>query len=87
MTALVFIIPMMLFGILACVFAHLYHREKDEKEAISQVLTDWQDRIVTLIDKAPENGKRTVDNVLALSDKLKDYITKDGELVKITIVK
>lgn len=87
MNALFFIIPMVIFGILACVFSHLYHKEKEEKEAIAQCLAEWKDRIVTLIDKAPANGKRELDNVLALSDKLKKYVVKDGGIVKITVVK
>lgn len=86
MTA-VFTILLLLLTIALCVFAHLYFDEKEEKEAISQALIEWKDKVITLTDKAPESGKRAIDNVLALSDQLKGYVKKDGGQVKITVLK
>lgn len=86
MNALIFIIPMMLFGILACVFAHLYYSEKESRIQAEKKLAEFGDRVVNIEDKAPK-GTRSVDNVMCLQNKLKHYVQRDGTKVRLTILK
>lgn len=45
-----------------------------------------KDKIVEIEDEAPKRGERPTDNVLALQDRLKDYVVREGGRIKITLI-